>query len=535
MVKKKYNDNKYNIIFIISLLIVFLTAICTGTAPTRKYGHDIFFLLDNGWRVYNGQVPHVDFTSAWGPVTFLIIGFGMLLTNGSVESVGYGSATFGLVIGLWSYYLCGSRVNAIVRLYLSLFMVLLIVAPFPIGGNLKDSSHAMVYNRYGYALLGLIIIEIYVYSVTKNKKINEIFYGFSTGVVISIIFFLKFSYFIGAIVLIGYALFRNKVNLNYMIGLVCGSIISTLGFLFFINFDCHSLFNDLLMAIESRTNRFSLKEIIKKIIPNVPLILFLILNYFMIKNRINNNLFCDISCFLKSWNSTIFVVLFVDILIFYGNAQYWNLPLSIIFCALLADSFLNYNKINVINAQDGSCVNKRIIAPSVLYFSIFFYINIAGMGYALLTKYTLTSFDQIEKFNEARLESLILLDDESMPTINGKIYVRYINDGIDLLKINSATDEKILTLDMFNPFSYALGRIPVKGGLAAAAYDYTISDNYHPSDKKFFGDADIIMVPKILVTHNEYFDGFYKIYEASLKEKFILASESKLWKMYRRK
>jgi hypothetical protein len=37
-------------------------------------------------------------------------------------------------------------------------------------------------------------------------------------------------------------------------------------------------------------------------------------------------------------------------------------------------------------------------------------------------------------------------------------------------------DEKALTMDMVNPFPYALGRRPAVGGIAAAAYRYTLSD-----------------------------------------------------------
>ena len=55
------------------VLLVALAVICGVTAfigivPTRIYGHDVFVGLEGGWRVINGQRPHVDFVSAWGPV-----------------------------------------------------------------------------------------------------------------------------------------------------------------------------------------------------------------------------------------------------------------------------------------------------------------------------------------------------------------------------------------------------------------------------------------------------------------------------------
>ncbi len=53
------------------------------------FGHDIFFLLDNGWRVINGQRVHLDYYSPWGPVTFLITAAGPKMSHNSVNGIGY--------------------------------------------------------------------------------------------------------------------------------------------------------------------------------------------------------------------------------------------------------------------------------------------------------------------------------------------------------------------------------------------------------------------------------------------------------------
>src|SRR5512143_133891 len=95
---------------------VCLTVICgiaffIGSVPTRIFGHDNFFLLENGWRVVNGQRPHVDFASPWGPVTVLIAGLGLTLSGFTVDGIGYGNAIFGLLIGLWSYRLVRDRLE----------------------------------------------------------------------------------------------------------------------------------------------------------------------------------------------------------------------------------------------------------------------------------------------------------------------------------------------------------------------------------------------------------------------------------------
>jgi hypothetical protein len=85
--------------------VIVLAAICLltvyiGVVPTLIFGHDNFFFLENGWRTLNGLRPHLDYWSPWGPVMFLLVAFGLKLGNASPNAIGYGSALFGLIIGL---------------------------------------------------------------------------------------------------------------------------------------------------------------------------------------------------------------------------------------------------------------------------------------------------------------------------------------------------------------------------------------------------------------------------------------------------
>jgi hypothetical protein len=107
------------IFFLGCLLTICGIRALSGAVPTREYGHDIFILLDNGWRIINGQRPHLDYTSAWGPVTFLIAALGMKLSHYTVDGIGYVSAIFGFVIGLWSYAVSRDRMESSPRILLS--------------------------------------------------------------------------------------------------------------------------------------------------------------------------------------------------------------------------------------------------------------------------------------------------------------------------------------------------------------------------------------------------------------------------------
>jgi hypothetical protein len=193
--------------FPVCLTVICGTAFFVGAVPTRVFGHDIFFLLENGWRVVNGQRPHVDYASAWGPVTFLIAGLGLTFSGFTVDGIGYGNAIFGLLVSLWSYHLVRDRLEPIPRILISLYLVGLIVAPYPLGWGVFHTSYAMVYNRYGYALLGLIMLESFETAGGQRREKEEWIGGFSSGVAAGLALFLKITYFFVAALLIGGSVF----------------------------------------------------------------------------------------------------------------------------------------------------------------------------------------------------------------------------------------------------------------------------------------------------------------------------------------
>ena len=170
-----------------------------------------------------------------------------------------------------------------------------------------------------------------------------------------------------------------------------------------------------------------------------------------------------------------------------------------------------------------------------LLFLVQFALEFSGLAYGALLKAHPSHHHVAVRFTEPRLAPLILYDGLSEPRSNGRLYTTYVNDGAYFLRKNTAPNETVLTMDMMNPFPYALGRRPAIGGIAAAAYRYTLSDTHRPSDDRFFGSADVVIVPKQPASPAPYYDGFYRIYQPALLERFRLAAESDQWYLYRRK
>src|SRR6185295_2850858 len=130
-----------------------------GIVPMRSYVHDMVFFADNGWRVLWGQRPHVDYSSGLGPVTYLLSALGIKLAGGNVNGLGYANALAGVAIGIWAYLLLIRRVSGVLAVAGAGMLCLLAMAPVQLGESFRLSTIAMSYNRQGYALLGLLIIE----------------------------------------------------------------------------------------------------------------------------------------------------------------------------------------------------------------------------------------------------------------------------------------------------------------------------------------------------------------------------------------
>jgi hypothetical protein len=160
-----------------------------------------------------------------------------------------------------------------------------------------------------------------------------------------------------------------------------------------------------------------------------------------------------------------------------------------------------------------------------------------GLVYGLVEARANPNPPGVLRFESPRLHSLVLYDapPHDIDTYsNGREYVASLNDGMRLLAAHTRPVDKVATLDMFNPFAYALDREPIQGGIAAAAYRYTLDDRNHPSPDRFFGDAAVVMIPKRPASPPLFYDGYRKIYEPAIEREFRLEAESPRWWLYRR-
>ncbi|UPU34322.1 hypothetical protein M1B72_12765 [Geomonas paludis] len=524
-------DNHHLLLFLLFLVGICAAAVYTGAVPTRKFGHDIFFLLDNGWRVVTGQRPHLDYTSPWGPLSFLVVAAGLAVSRFSVDAIGYGNAMFAFAVGIWGYRICRDTVPAWARLLLCLYLALLVVSPYSLGWGALNSSHAMFYNRYGYALLGVLMIE----ALPRGGDLPDgdwLLGGVSTGAVTALCLFLKANYFAAAILLIGASLLWRPFGKRRLAGIAAGFFLVSLAFLAYLQFDAGAILRDLDIAAGARSKSFSYAEVFRKFTLNTLSLLFVLLLTTQSARakgegkgtrRLAGVL---LGCFVFA----------VDMLLLCSNQQYSELPLTAIYSLWVVIDLGVWSRNNPGGEARRSSVGvKSTLLIGTVFILVSFFSQLAGLAYGVMQKAHPSGGASVTRFIEPRLKEMLLYDDEAEPHSNGHAYVESVNDGTLLLRQSSAPSEKVLTMDMMNPFPYALGRPAPKGGMAAIAYNYTFSDSHRPSDARFFGDTDIVMVPKQPAAPGRMNAGLMRIYTPALQARFRLAAESNQWYLYRRK
>jgi hypothetical protein len=218
---------------------------------SRIYTQDAFSILDGAWRVINGQRPHVDFYSGLGPVTYLMTAAGVMLASGNAVGLAYGQAIFGCLAGLWGYLLCQRRLRDWATILLCVMVVLMTIVPTTVGDSSTGITPATTYNRCGYGLVALLMIEAAA-ACRSNRRSDEFCGGASSGLVLGTLLFLKISYFMGAgFLLVGLAPLRPQSRDRWY-GIGVGFALTFLAFACYLRFDLAAVYHDLRTVAQTK-------------------------------------------------------------------------------------------------------------------------------------------------------------------------------------------------------------------------------------------------------------------------------------------
>jgi hypothetical protein len=113
-----------------------------------------------------------------------------------------------------------------------------------------------------------------------------------------------------------------------------------------------------------------------------------------------------------------------------------------------------------------------------------------------------------------------------------------INDGIGLLERYVKTDDRVTTVAIANPFSFALGLKPARDGLLWWDLNMSFDLLHHPTAEEFLGDATVVMVPRLADRSGgccfDTVEAQLALYGDYLQTHFQELASTDVWVLYRR-
>jgi hypothetical protein len=495
-------------------LFVTLASLCliraySGLSGIQVYSHDAFGTLDGAWRVLNGQTPHADFYTPLGPLIYLLTAFGLLLSHGGSEGFGYSQAVAGCLLGAWMYRLGGRRLSHLPAILMCFTVVLLSLNPASVGEP-PPSTSCMPYNRYGYALVALLVVEA-VARVKRAAGADELWGGISTGAIVAALLFLKISYFLGGAFLIAALIPCRKQTRARWVGLFCGFGVVFLACFAFLRFHLVPMWDDLQMVAGAKHLKINW-WIVHNLYPHVILFgVFVWMAAAFFRDRHEARTARRIAIAGAA-------VCLAGIFLLSTNFQFFDLPLN----AIMAILVLNFVGARAL-ANDSRVLKRGVLLLCGTFLALgSICYDAMGLGFGAYQKYSWDRSPGVS-FNAPVLAQF---------TSNERGYVDYVNDGLTLVNQFRRTDDTIMSLDFSNPFSYALGMTPAPGGAITLHYGVNFSEAHHPAAQRLFGGASLVIVPK-QPTDPRLGIGIPLVYGPYLKTHFHLIGESPGWWLYR--
>jgi hypothetical protein len=512
------------------ILALCLAAICAavvavGVPNLRYFGQDVFIALDGGWRVLNGQRPAVDFLATMGPVWYLLWAGGMAVAGKSAIGLAWASGFAAVVIAAWSCLLLRRRMAPLPLFLACISLLLLASAPIPLGFSPWHTTFAMSYNRQGFALIGLVLLECFLPESEYGDTFSRFGGGFSTGLACAILLFLKISYGIVGVAVAGLSVALRTNDRRRMAGIAAGFLLAALPILTYLRFDVAALVRENRLLASVRGKLVNPRNISRELLADkyelAPVLLTGLLTILVAGIPARRRVMLGIACLTAAGAGTLLIL---------GNAQPSGLPLIAVTAVLLA------NEITLLirGGRIGAAQAAPLLCLALLSALLPVAVDVTGLGFAVADKAVHRRGGA--HLNVPQLSSLAWFNDTTNPpelNENGDRIVGLIEEGMALTRANSRPDESVRGLAGTNPFSYAMMRPPSRGG-AVSITDRKVSETVVPSLDTLFGDVDLILVPKFLTTNTETLVIILRRYPELLGKKYRSVAESTHWLLYRR-
>ena len=512
-------------------ILLLLLTLCVvkgllGPGPIRVYTHDSWMFLDGAWRILNGQRPHHDFYSNLGFLCYLPTALGLQIARGAA-AVNWGQCFSGMLVALLGVPLIFRRIRPSFASLYCTALVLLSIAPFALGEFFTLGTQGMFYNRWGYALLGILLVECVSPVGGKRPGFSDFGGGSIAGAVLALLFFVKFTFSVWALILICATIpWRRQTRVRWL-GLALGSLIIGVAGLAFLRFDVAAILRDIHTVAVAR--RVSLLFIVGKPLQNLHGLTYICAFSAVAALGLSAS---GATGYARRWIWISLTVLGIDALALATNmlAQPAGFPFMCLATILMVADIAAL----VQPTEPFRSARQALLAWGLSIVLVNPVLDAAGLVYATRRSLQPRAFAG-ETIASPTADDLITTEYLNAST-GANSLVEEANDGLRLLEASSTSTEKVAAFWFANPFSYWLQRPPMRHGSTNYDYGANFNEKSGPSPEYAFGDADVILVPRVdeaglgWASQNP----MERVYGPFLGSHFTKARESRFWWLYRK-
>ncbi len=499
--------------------------------------HDSFFLLDAAWRIFNGHVPNLDYHDIIGPLAYAITAAGMRIFGPVSYAIVYGSWLFFVLSIVIFWLIAATRIPPAPAVALALTGSIGIVGKFAIGW--PGLSYAMIYNRYGYALLSGILIYAFLRPQRRRLFSSPILWQFAdvaAGALLAAALLLKLNFFMVAAAAIALHLGVLVVT-RYRVWAVSARL--TAGFVGFLVF-CYFWFGfspgrfvaDMAALVEiGRNEQRNLVHDLRRLVsfsnPWIWAVLVISTLAIALPNRQGwGSSRGDILPLIKRMRRILAIGAFAvgaDAFLTNTNTQngmLWLFPLTISLVALqLLDIDFTSRRAAVVALA--SCL-----------------VAMAMAGFALwreAPRLWIAAQHSESPPPDRRIQSPHL-GDMYLPRDmirDGEVsFPERINTGLELLRYNGSQSDRVMVLDFANPFSFALGLQPPRGATLCLAHR-CFGTKLPVAPSEAFKNATLLMIPSPREAVSSCCNRLVEEYGTYIREHFRIVGEDAHWTLLR--
>jgi hypothetical protein len=524
-------------------ITLFLLVNLHGPCIQVLFGHDDLAYLAAAWKVHCGLWPHADYHSALGALDAWLFAAGMWLLGPTASVFPFCLSLVGVLLGLIAWLVARPRLPAFPAALFALTQMVVAAAPHHLRFPWYIATYANHYNRQGYGLISILLLLLFLPRRAGKTALDEAsaspWDGRVAGAILGVLLFLKISYFMAAVGLCVYAdVFGRSFSRAQRWNLLAAFAVVLTACLALIRFDALAMWNDLRLAAGARTGdpetAFNLGRYLVWLQDAwIEVALLAVCQSLLGSPWVFRRTAAACSPAAPSWIEFI-GVLGASMFICMSNAPIGNrseTPLLTCWIFVLLGYALR-NRQTAAAAPPGLTVLCGL--GGVLWVLTF------GPAFVCLcwsvspwpTTWQQTALRRAPVLDAHPLERLCILglgSESPMPFS----YVSKVNDGLHLLRRLGGT-HRVETIDMVNPFPFALQWRPARGSMWCWQYGFTFNETSCPAAQEAFGDADVLMVPKF-PGEPATVRALLKIYGAYFRAHYQLVEESAQWSVLQRR